>query len=180
MLPFLLTLLSALLKLSMYGLFFLALALLLVYFMQNRMLYIPDAPNQAFRFPENNPRTYKHPGERNMGFEEVTVITKDNMALRGWLIKQKNPGVHETVIYFHENAGNIGNRLYALEVLYFELEVNILIVGYRGYGHSQGVPTEDGLELDADAIFEFAYNHKDINRDKIFLLGKSLGGAVAI
>ena len=61
--------------------------------------------------------------------------------------------MHETVIYFHENAGNIGNRLYAIEVLYFELEVNILIVGYRGYGHSQGTPSEAGLELDADAIF---------------------------
>ena len=50
------------------------------------------------------------------------------------------------------NAGNIGNRLYALEVLYFELEVNILIVGYRGYGHSQGSPSEAGLEIDAEAM----------------------------
>ncbi len=57
------------------------------------------------------------------------------------------------MIYFHENAGNIGNRMQFLEVLYFELEVNILIVGYRGYGHSEGTPSEGGLEIDAEAVF---------------------------
>ena len=43
--------------------------------------------------------------------------------------------------------------MYICEVLYFELEVNILIVGYRGYGHSEGTPSEAGLELDAEAVF---------------------------
>jgi fermentation-respiration switch protein FrsA (DUF1100 family) len=71
--------------------------------------------------------------------------------------------LHETIIFFHENAGNIGNRLGSLEALYFELEVNILIVGYRGYGHSQGTPTEQGIELDADALFKFAIENKEIN-----------------
>ncbi len=133
---FILSLFEFLLKIAFYLAFFLALSLLMVYFMQNRMLYIPDAPNQAFRYPENNPKTYRNPGERNMPFEEVSITTKDKLILRGWFIKQKIPSQHETVIYFHENAGNIGNRLYSIEVLYFELEVNILIVGYRGYGHS--------------------------------------------
>jgi fermentation-respiration switch protein FrsA (DUF1100 family) len=40
--------------------------------------------------------------------------------------------------------------------MYFELEVNILIVGYRGYGHSEGTPTEEGIKLDGEAIFKFA------------------------
>jgi fermentation-respiration switch protein FrsA (DUF1100 family) len=35
----------------------------------------------------------------------------------------------------------------------------VIIVGYRGYGHSEGNPSESGLELDADSIFDFAYNH---------------------
>ena len=47
--------------------------------------------------------------------------------------------------------------------MYFEIEVNVLIVGYRGYGHSEGTPSEAGLEIDADAIFEFALGHKEIN-----------------
>lgn len=115
-----------------------------------------------------------------MPYEDVIVTTSDGLKLAGWFIKQKNPTAHETVIYFHENAGNIGNRLYAIEALYIELEVNILIVGYRGYGHSEGTPTEPGLELDAEAIFQFALSHKEINNQKLFIIGKSLGGAVAI
>ena len=67
-----------------------------------------------------------------------------------------------------------------LELLYFELEVNIVIVGYRGYGHSQGSPSEAGLERDADAILNWALQHKEINNQKIYIFGRSLGGAVAV
>ena len=177
---FIVSLVEFLLKIGFYGLFFLALSLLMVYLMQNRMLYIPDAPNQAFRYPENNPKSYRNPGERNMLYDDVSIKTKDNLILRGWFIKQKNAHAHETIIYFHENAGNIGNRLYNIEMMYFELEVNILIVGYRGYGHSQGTPNEAGLELDADAVFQWVLDHKEINSQKLFLFGRSLGGAVSI
>ena len=65
-------------------------------------------------------------------------------------------------------------------MLYFELEVNVLIVGYRGYGHSEGTPSEEGLELDAEAIFDWAINSPQVNKSKLFVMGKSLGGAVAI
>jgi len=81
------SLLEVLLKISFYLGFFLFLSLLMVYFMQNRMLYIPDAPNQAFRYPENNPKTYRNPGERNMIYDEVSIVTKDNLTLKGWFIK---------------------------------------------------------------------------------------------
>ena len=77
-----------------------------------------------------------------MIYDDVSVITSDKIELKGWFIKQKNPLAHETIIFFHSNAGNIGSRLFNIDTLYFELEVNILIVGYRGYGHSQGVPDE--------------------------------------
>jgi hypothetical protein len=68
---FILSVLEFLVKIGFYIGFFLALSLLLIYFMQNRMLYVPYAPNQAFRFPENNPVTYRNPGERNMLYEDV-------------------------------------------------------------------------------------------------------------
>ena len=56
----------------------------------------------------------------------------------------------------------------------------MLIVGYRGYGHSEGTPSEEGLELDAEAIFDWAINSPQVNKSKLFVMGKSLGGAVAI
>lgn len=64
--------------------------------------------------------------------------------------------------------------------MYTEWKVNVLIVGYRGYGHSEGYPNEDGLEIDAEAIFQYALDHPEINHERIFILGRSLGGAVAI
>ncbi len=81
------TILEFLLKIALYVGFFLLFSIVMVYFMQNRMLYIPDAPNQAFRYPENNPKTYRNPGERNMQYEDTYIKTKDNLTLRGWFIK---------------------------------------------------------------------------------------------
>lgn len=54
------------------------------------------------------------------------------------------------------------------------------MVAYRGYSDSEGTPSEEGLSLDAEAIFEYLENSPDINPESIFLFGRSLGGAVAI
>lgn len=56
---------------------------------------------------------------------------------------------------------------------------NILIVDYRGYGRSEGKPTEDGLRLDAQACYQHLYQRFGIDQDKIFFFGRGLGGAVA-
>jgi hypothetical protein len=88
---FIVSLLEFIMKIGFYLGFFLFLSLLMAYLMQNRMLYLPDAPNQAFRYPENNPKTYRNPSERSMLYEDVNVRTKDGLNLRGWFIKQKNP-----------------------------------------------------------------------------------------
>ena len=58
-------------------------------------------------------------------------------------------------MFFHENAGNIGLRLDYFEILYKKVDVNVLCVGYRGYGHSEGQPSEAGLKLDAKAVAKF-------------------------
>ena len=89
------------------------------------------------------------------------------------------PSEHETIIFFHANAGNIGFRLPNVSELVSKTEVNVLIIGYRGYGHSEGIPTEEGIKLDSLAIFDWAIENEVINNDKIFLFGRSLGGAVA-
>jgi abhydrolase domain-containing protein 13 len=169
-----------LLSIGQLGLILLFFMLVMVYFMQEKMLYNPDFPSKEYKFPENNMRGFKHPGERGMLYHDVSIKTKDGLKLHGWLIKQKNPRDHDTIIYFHENAGNIGNRLFCIQNMYTELKVNVLIVGYRGYGHSEGYPSEEGLELDAEAIFEYAMDCPEINHERLFILGRSLGGAVAI
>jgi abhydrolase domain-containing protein 13 len=87
-----------------------------------------------------------------------------------------------TVVYFHGNAGNIGLHIpSALQmIVQLEKKVNILLVEYRGYGDSDNVPpSEAGLKLDAEAAIQFCLKHAKIDSSKIFLFGRSLGGAVA-
>jgi pimeloyl-ACP methyl ester carboxylesterase len=71
-------------------------------------------------------------------------------------------------------------RLPNLKFLHKEIGINILIVGYRGYGHSEGIPSENGLEADGEAILKFALDHPLIDNHSMFLFGRSLGGAVSI
>lgn len=53
-------------------------------------------------------------------------------------------------------------------------------MGYRGYGHSEGTPTEEGLKLDSEAVLDWALKNPEIDNNKIYVFGRSLGGAVAV
>ncbi len=85
-----------------------------------------------------------------------------------------------TLVFFHENAGNMGMRLPNLRLLSTRLCVNIFVLSYRGYGESAGVPSEPGLIMDADAALQHIGSRSDIDLSRVFLFGRSLGGAVAV
>lgn len=90
--------------------------LTMLYFNQTGMLYVPAQPIQ---YIESNPVNYRSPKDRNMHYEEVWVTTGDGLRLQGWLMLQEsNPKDKPTVIFFHENAGNIGLRLDYFSLLY--------------------------------------------------------------
>ncbi|KAF8283547.1 putative Serine peptidase, Clan SC, Family S09X [Trypanosoma cruzi] len=85
------------------------------------------------------------------------------------------------VIYFHGNSGNVGHRIPIAELLTSKNPCAVLMVDYRGFGLSDAVPpTEEGLKLDAQACLEYLWNHPRIPQGRIFVMGTSLGGAVAI
>ncbi|KAH8742167.1 hypothetical protein FG386_003494 [Cryptosporidium ryanae] len=86
-----------------------------------------------------------------------------------------------TIIFFSGNAGNIGGKLPHFWELYNFIGVNIFAVSYRGYGDSDGTPSENGFYLDAKAAYEYVLSRSDIvDRNKVFIYGYSIGGAVAI
>jgi hypothetical protein len=58
-----------------------------MYLMVSYILISSTAPNQAFHFPENNPKGFRNPGDRNMMYEDAYVKTSDNVTLHGWFIK---------------------------------------------------------------------------------------------
>lgn len=59
--------------------------------------------------------------------------------------------------------------------LYHSIECNILMLEYRGYGLSQGSPSEEGLYMDAQAGMDYLSSRTDINANEIIVFGRSLG-----
>lgn len=132
--------------------------------------------------PPENPEGWQHPKQQHslMNYEDVYISTQDGCKLHAWFIYQPDRYRRPTLVYFHGNAGNVGFRLPLLKELFFRTKVNILAVDYRGYGLSTGKPSEKGLNNDADAVLDYVRERKDINKDKIIVFGRSLGGAVAV
>ena len=117
------------------------------------------------------------PADIGLDYEDVYFETQDHLEINGWLIK--NPRAKSTVIFFHGNAGNISGRLEKINIFH-RLGVHVFIIDYRGYGRSEGRPTEKGLYLDALAAYDYLHNRKDIDKDKLVAYGVSLGGVAAV
>jgi fermentation-respiration switch protein FrsA (DUF1100 family) len=81
-------------------------------------------------------------------------------------------------LFLHGNGGNITHRAqHALEIT--GAGSSVLLLDYRGYGRSEGRPTEDGLYTDADAAYEML-RAAGYSPDQIVIHGESLGTAVAV
>jgi len=117
------------------------------------------------------------PDRFGMAYEDVYLTTEDHVKINGWLIK--NPSAKSTLLFLHGNAGNIGDRLTKLK-FFHEMGVNVFIIDYRGYGHSEGVPTEEGVYRDGRAALDYLRQREDLKGVPVILYGGSLGGAVAI
>ncbi len=117
------------------------------------------------------------PDRFGLPYEDIYFTTEDGVKLNGWLVK--NPSAKCTLLFFHGNAGNIGDRLLKLR-FFHDLGVNTFIMDYRGYGRSQGTPTEEGLYKDGRAAYDYLAGRQDLKNTTVVLYGGSLGGAVAI
>ncbi|CAF1238336.1 unnamed protein product [Rotaria sordida] len=145
-----------------------------LYGLQDALLYQPNEPDTA-RTIVLTPDLFQMP------YETITIETSDNEKLHGYLIKQNHHSNEcETLIFFHGNAGNIGHRLQNVHLLYQACNINVLLFDYRGYGKSTGKPSEAGFYIDAQAVYDYVRKRTDLNQEKIFFFGRSLGGAVAL
>ena len=117
------------------------------------------------------------PAHWGIDFEDVVFPTSDGVKLHGWFVKGNS---ESTWIWFHGNAGNISHRLEQLMLLHSHLGVNILLFDYRGYGQSEGKPSEKGTYRDARGALDYLLSRQDVDPRKIVYFGKSLGAAVAV
>lgn len=138
--------------------------LLLMYLFQAAFIYFPTKNILAT------------PEDRGMAYEDVYMHTDDGLRLHGWYVPAKQ--ARGSLLFFHGNAGNISGRLESISIFH-ELELNVFIFDYRGYGRSEGKPSEEGTYKDAVAAWRYLTEVQDKNPGKIILFGRSLGGGVA-
>ena len=108
--------------------------------------------------------------------EEVWFTAADGAKLFGWYVESRvTSGV---ILWCHGNAGNIINRLDNLKLLY-QSGLSVFLFDYRGYGRSQGKPSEAGFYQDALGAYDYLTRIRMIRPEQLVLFGRSLGAAVA-
>jgi len=142
------------------------LLLLIVRAFEGRLIFFPDYPGRL----EGD----WHP--HRLAPQDVWLTSSDGTRLHCWWISK--PNARFTFLAFHGNASNIANRAPTYEFL-SNTPANILALEYRGYGHSQGKPSEAGIYMDAEAAYQYLVKQRRLDPKSIISFGQSLGTAVA-
>ncbi|GAA6054362.1 hypothetical protein JCM3770_003337 [Rhodotorula araucariae] len=117
-------------------------------------------------------------------YDDVQLVAPDGVKIRAFVIPYARDGAkpsdRPTVLLLHANAGNVGHRLPIAKVFWDRMRCNVVALSYRGYGHSEGSPSERGIKLDAQTALDHILSHPELEKTQIFVYGQSIGGAVAI
>ncbi|KAF6004878.1 bem46 protein, variant [Cyanidiococcus yangmingshanensis] len=138
---------------------------------QNRLIYKPT------RNIRGKPDNYGM-----IHYEDVYFCTADGHEIHGWFIKcsPEEYSRRPTFIYFHGADLNISYRLPKVFHIHSKVNCNVFLWSYRGYGMSEGFPSERGLQRDAAAMLQYLQTRRDIDQNQWWVFGESLGGAVAL
>jgi len=111
-------------------------------------------------------------------YQDVHFSAADGVTLHGWYVPHENPRAHALIL--HGNGGNITLFADTLRILNRRHGLALLVFDYRGYGKSEGKPSEKGILLDARAARDWLAAKEGIAPSDVVLLGQSLGGGVAV
>ena len=139
------------------------------------------AEKQFVFFPE--PEVANTPAQAGLRFEDIYLTASDGVNLHGWFLPAPDDASGpetQTWLWFHGNGGNLGTRVGQLERAHRLLGVHQFIFDYRGYGNSEGSPSERGTYLDARAALHYIRQRPDLDSGRIVYFGHSLGAAVAV
>jgi fermentation-respiration switch protein FrsA (DUF1100 family) len=145
--------------------------LLLLRLNESRLIYAPGRERTLIPPPSG----LKLPVQR------ITFVTDDGLTLVGWLIRAAADAPSPWLLICHGNSGNLSE--FDRPVHYAglrELGLNLLAFDYRGYGESEGKPSEPGLYRDAEAAYRYLREKVGAPPGRIIVFGHSLGSAVAI
>ncbi len=137
--------------------------LIFLYFYQRNLLYHPN---------ENN-----YSGDQiSVDIKKVKILTSDKIELIGWY-HEKNIKNLKTLLFFHGNAGSLENRIHKLNH-FKEMDINFLIIAWRGFSGNKGKPSEKGLYDDGQSAINWLKNN-GLDEKNLILYGESLGTGVA-
>ena len=131
---------------------------------QSRLVYFPSRQVQWT------------PDVAGLEYEAVTLVASDGVKTSAWFVPATKP--RGVVLFCHGNAGNISHRLDTMQ-LHHSLGLSSLHIDYRGYGQSEGKPSEQGTYRDAEAAWRYLTETRKIPAGQIIIHGRSLGGGVA-
>jgi len=131
---------------------------------QSRYVYYPERLLSA------------SPSSIGLYFESVSFETTDRVKLSGWFIPSES--ARGVILFCHGNAGNISHRLESIQIFH-QLGLDVFIFDYRGYGQSEGKPTEQGTYKDAEAAWRYLVEERQVSPSRVIVFGRSLGGTVA-
>jgi len=143
------------------------LILLIFRVFEHRLIFFPDYPNRLGGDWQ----------PKGLPVEEVWLRATDGIKLHCWWIAGE--GAEFTFVAFHGNASNMAARADVFRFLR-ALPANVLAVEYRGYGHSEGSPSEKGIYVDAQAAYDYLTRQRGIRPSRLISYGQSLGTAVAV
>ena len=147
--------------------FFYVLLLIIVFLFQGKLLYHPTTDNYLQNQVEREPAE----------IEKVEITTKDKINLIGWFYN-RNLEEFKTILFLHGNAGSLENRTYKLNH-FKNLNLNFLIIAWRGFSGNKGKPNEMGLYEDAKSAIKWL-KAKGVKEKNIILYGESLGTGVVV
>ncbi len=136
------------------------------------MVYVKLFEHRLIYFPER-----ELTGSPAGPFEDVFFEAVDGTRLHGWWLPA--PDARGALILSHGNAGNIGHRAPVGEFLREEFGINVLMYDYRGYGRSEGSPTEEGTYSDIRGAYAYVRS-RGFQPESVVLMGQSLGTAVTV
>jgi fermentation-respiration switch protein FrsA (DUF1100 family) len=141
-------------------------ALLLAMFLESRLIFFPSP------FPVGNWQP------ADLVVEDAWFESADQVRLHGWYVHHAR--ARGALLFCHGNAGNITHRAEAVRLLHDRAALSVLVFDYRGYGRSQGRPSESGVLADAAAARTWLARRAGIAPTQVIVFGESIGGAVAV
>jgi fermentation-respiration switch protein FrsA (DUF1100 family) len=115
--------------------------------------------------------------KKDPAVEDVWFKSPDGLRLNGWFVEAKQP--RAVVLYAEGSAGNMTSRRWVLDLFRDRLKCSVFLFDYRGYGRSEGTPSQPGVLKDARAARQWLAKRTGVAESEIVLVGHSLGGAVA-